>query len=274
VPLLGAISHNVQVLSAGAGLDEVEATQSNTLHLSSLAAGQLSLTGAALNTVGTDKTVRGAISLFGHSAHSIPQMGEATGQLLLQGAQTATLTDLGSTAMGTAAVDGVALAAVMLANSATGAVTLQGLHSPMLQDMLVIGSGDIAVVGQGNSFIDFTTDALGAVQASSFSLTSVQANLVYQLALLHGLVANHPLQVSSTTRSAGSLAQTVSGLETVTITTNSAPSLVGDVGSWIEALAALHGLTVPLVVSANKRSAGLINQAITQVGALTTVTRQ
>ena len=70
------------------------------------------------------------------------------------------------------------------------------------------------------------------------------------------------------------MAQTVSGLETVTITTNSAPSLVGDVGSWIEALAALHGLTVPLVVSANKRSAGSISQAIAQVGALTTVTRQ
>jgi hypothetical protein len=49
---------------------------------------------------------------------------------------------------------------------------------------------------------------------------------------------------------------------------------VGDVGSWIEALAALHGLTVPLVVSANKRSAGSISQAIAQVGSLTTVTRQ
>ena len=129
-------------------------------------------------------------------------------------------------------------------------------------------------MGQGNSFIDSTSEAFGAVQASSFSLTSVQANLVYQLALLHGLVVNHPLQVSSTTRSAGSLAQTVSGLETVTITTSSAPSLVGDVGAWIEALAALHGLTAPLVVSANRRSAGLINQAITQVGTLTTVTRQ
>ena len=69
---------------------------------------------------------------------------------------------------------------------------------------------------------------------------------------------------TATTRSAGSLAQTVSGLETVTITTNSAPSLVGDAGSWIEALAALHGLTVPLVVSANRRSAGLINQAFDQ----------
>ena len=130
------------------------------------------------------------------------------------------------------------------------------------------------MVGQGNSFIDSTSEALGAVQASSFSVTSAQANLVYQLALLHGLVVNHPLQVSSTARLAGSLAQTVSGLETVTITTSSAPSLVGDVGAWIEALAALHGLTVPLVVSANKRSAGSISQAIAQVGALTTVTRQ
>jgi hypothetical protein len=129
-------------------------------------------------------------------------------------------------------------------------------------------------VGQGDSFIDSTSNALGAVQASSFSLTSGQANLVYQLALLHGLVANHPLHVSSTTRSAGPLAQTVSGLETVTITTSSAPSLVGDVGSWIEALAALHGLTVPLVVSANSRNAGSISQAIAQVGSLTTVTRQ
>ena len=157
---------------------------------------------------------------------------------------------------------------------ASGELPMQAHQVQPLDAMLGAGSLALAIAGQSEHHIDNSSDALGAVQASSYSVTPNQANLVYQLALLHGLVANHPLHVSSTTRSAGPLAQTVSGLETVTITTSSAPSLVGDVGSWIEALAALHGLTVPLVVSAYSRSAGPINQAITQVGSLTTVTRQ
>jgi hypothetical protein len=161
-----------------------------------------------------------------------------------------------------------------ITSAGVGAVALLGAQSQSLSDMLGDGFCQINVVGQSDSTITNTSDAFGAVQDSSFAITAGQANLVYQLALLHGLVPSHPLQVSDTTRSAGSLTQTVSGSDTVTITTSSAPSLVGDVGAWIESLAALHGLTVPLVVSATNRSAGPINQAIAQVGSLTTVTRQ
>jgi hypothetical protein len=263
----------VALVSAGAGVEAIEATQTTTSSQTSVAAGKVPLQGSAFSTISTNQVAVGALSLVGHSAHSIPPMGEAAGQLWLQGTQSATL-EWDSWATAIVEVSGAASGSTAMSSVASGALPVQAYQVQPLDAMLGEGSLALAIAGQSEHHIDSSSDALGAVQASSYSVTPNQANLVYQLALLHGLVNNHPLQVTDTSRSAGSLAQVVSGSDVVTITTSSAPSLVGDVGTWIEALAALHGLTVPLVVSANSRNAGPINQAITQVGSLTTVTRQ
>jgi hypothetical protein len=110
-----------------------------------------------------------------------------------------------------------------------------------------------------------------SVQPSLYTISNVRANLIYELALLHGLVPGSPLSVSATQRSAGALTQSISGTDTVTITTTSSEVLQGSLDEWIDALAAVHGLTTPLVVTSTSRSAGSLSQTITTLGDTTTV---
>jgi hypothetical protein len=110
--------------------------------------------------------------------------------------------------------------------------------------------------------------------AGSYSITADRALLIYQIALLHGLDPANPLTVSETTRQAGALSQSIAGTDSVTITTDSQAPFSGDLDAWIDALAALHGLTVPLIVTSVSRNAGSVTQNIASVSGVTTVTRQ
>ena len=110
--------------------------------------------------------------------------------------------------------------------------------------------------------------------AATYSISTGRAALIHQLALLHGLDTANPLTVSATQRAAGVLVQSVSGASTVTVTTSATPVYSGNLDAWIDGLAALHGLTAPLVVTATSRTAGVVTQSIATAGGTTTVTRQ
>jgi hypothetical protein len=58
----------------------------------------------------------------------------------------------------------------------------------------------------------------------------------------------------------------------VTITTVSSDILQGSLDTWIDALAAVHGLTALLVVTATSRDAGALHQVLINDGTTTTVT--
>jgi hypothetical protein len=60
----------------------------------------------------------------------------------------------------------------------------------------------------------------------------------------------------------------------VTVTTNTPAIFSGTLDAWIDDLAALHGLTVPLIVTSISRNAGSVTQNIASVSGVTTVTRQ
>jgi hypothetical protein len=107
---------------------------------------------------------------------------------------------------------------------------------------------------------------------SSYTISAARANLIYEIALLHGLDPAHPLTVNATSRNAGAVSQTISGAATVTITTVSSDVLSTSLDQWIDALAALHGLTTPLVVTNNSRDAGTVHQTLVNAGGTTTVT--
>jgi hypothetical protein len=130
------------------------------------------------------------------------------------------------------------------------------------QRVLALDAKSLAITG-----LPATLDVAGAPVV----ISTTQANLIYEMALLHGLVPGSPLVVTPTSRSAGAVTQTIAGTDTVTVTTVSSDVLVGDVGNWIEQLAALHGLTSPLVTTATSRSAGAISQTFTTVGTTVTV---
>ena len=121
-----------------------------------------------------------------------------------------------------------------------------------------------------NQFFSPSVEVLG-----QYVLTTAQAQRLYQVCLLHGLIAGVPLTVSQTARVAGTLEQAVvdgGGLVTISTTsTQTGTSL--NIGAMVDDLAALHGLTASLIVTPTSRIAGTITQTMTTVGTTTTVAR-
>lgn len=101
-----------------------------------------------------------------------------------------------------------------------------------------------------------------------------QALLLRQLHQIHGLA--EPLLVSATAREAGDLRQSIveSAGEVTVQTIAGSDTFAGDVGVMIEELAALHGLTAPLVVTPTSRVVGSITQLLQASGSQTLVARQ
>lgn len=118
-------------------------------------------------------------------------------------------------------------------------------------------------------------DLSGSYQVGDgYSISPSQAALLYNLYRLHGLA--EPLTVSPSSREVASLQQQVTSLGgATTIETISLPAEAPlDPGLLIEELAALHGLTTPLTVTSEGRTAGAIAQSFSLAGNLTVVTRQ
>ena len=153
----------------------------------------------------------------------------------------------------------------------------------------VVVGGDITVALTGRT-VTALAGALGVVKpapqdyvecgyvadgyVTALTVSQQSAMLIYQLALLNGLIKGSPLAVSSTSRTAGDLVQTISESGAVTITTTATPAGYSqDLDTLIAELAALHGLGVPLSVTATSRSAGSVVQTFSQSGDTTTVVR-
>ncbi len=118
-------------------------------------------------------------------------------------------------------------------------------------------------------------DLSGGYQVGDgYSISPAQAALLYNLYRLHGLA--EPLTVSPSLREVASLQQQVTSLGgATTVETLSLPAeLPLNPGLLIEELAALHGLTTPLTVTSEGRSAGAIAQSFSLAGNLTVITRQ
>lgn len=167
--------------------------------------------------------------------------------------------------------------AAQSATAGSGAITQAHalIAAPSVQDSLASASAIVqahVLVAAACSQAAASSSAAVTQQASSYAISATRANLLYQTALLHGLDVAHPLNVSATERSAGELVQTIEGTDMVTITTISAPPLSGSLDDWVDGLAAIHGLTAPLVVTSTSRSAGALAQSIENAGGVTVVT--
>lgn len=159
--------------------------------------------------------------------------------------------------------------------TASGATVISAEASPTGAAATSLAGGVAVSASAAASVAGVVAQALAGAMAAAASgaveITSAQAQLIYQIALLHGLDPANPLTVSASGRSAGTLIQTITGNGPVVIHTVSAPPLSGDAGAWIEALAALHGLTDDLTVTDSSRAAGAISQTLATDGATTTV---
>jgi hypothetical protein len=90
-----------------------------------------------------------------------------------------------------------------------------------------------------------------------------------------------PLQVSPAARSDGTVVQSIAEAGgVVTVTTlqrptgaTAASALTPQQAAWLEALALVHGLTAPLVVTTTNRTAGALTQTLESDGETVTVTR-
>jgi hypothetical protein len=205
----------------------------------------------------------------------------AVGRVVVQGALAATETGADTFAASGKVIVKGALAVRETgadAASATGAVIVKGA-------LAATESGADTFVATG-SVSNEITGTLAATESGAdtfaaegsaivFQITGIQARRLLQIHLLHGLGIGTPLEVSATARTAGALAQAVSesGV-TVTVATTAAPTTTpADPGALIDELAALHGLTGTLTITAASRSAGSITQTLATAGGTTTVTR-
>lgn len=160
--------------------------------------------------------------------------------------------------------------------SASGQVKILGSLSASESDSDTFSSLGKVII---NGALDASESGSDSFEASgvandTFTLTGTQALLLRKIHALHGLSA--PLVVSSTSRVAGDVVQTVAesgGVVTIE-TTGGNDTLSGSVGQLIEELAALHGITEALEVTETSRIAGGIEQSISVSGGVTTVTRQ
>jgi hypothetical protein len=243
--------------------------------------GSLAITGYAPTLVQTTNqgVVPGAgtLTITGYA----PTLVQTTNQAVAPGVGNLTITGYApivtrtanqsiSPSVGNITITGHAPTLAQTANQAlapgTGSLTITG-HAPTLVQTanqgVIPGTGSLAITG----YAPVVAQAPG-----SYVVSAARANLIYEIALLHGLVPSNPLMVSDTLRSAGSVIQTISTVGTsVTITTVSSDVIQGDLDTWIDALAAVHGLTTPLVVTEASRNAGAIHQTMSNDGTTTTV---
>lgn len=227
------------------------------------ASGLVLVTGSLASTEGADTAAAsGNVSTLpavgALAATEGEDVGAATGRVLVQGSAAAL--ELGDAAGITGAV--------LVQGSASGTEAADALAAAgEVRD--APATGELAASENSDS-----ATAAGTVGTLSLSITAEQALLLQQVAQLHGLL--QPLTVSPTQRVAGDVVQQVveaAGVVTIS-TTGRSDTLHADPGAMIEQLAALHGITAPLVVSATQRSAGAIVQAIAATPQATTVTRQ
>lgn len=235
-------------------------------------------TGTGSNTVDAFTSAgTGAVAISGTGANTTAAFtSSGTGTIPITGTGSNTIADFTQAATGTVANAGIigtgANTVAGFTSASTGQVPISGTGSNTTSQSSS-GIGAVAIAGTGsNTLAAFASAGTGNVQAGSYSITAARANLIYELALLHGLDPAKPLSVSPTSRSAGGLLQTVDGTSTVTITTQASEVLSGNLDDWIDKLAAIHGLTVPLVVTSAGRTAGATSQTFSTVGPTTTVT--
>ena len=203
--------------------------------------------------------------------------GTATGLGSADGVTGKVLGTLGSAA-GTSDVQGILGATAGTTGTASGQSDVVGLGSSVASG---VGSaaGSAVATGVGGKILGTVgTVEIGGgvvgVPAGSYVIDAVQQSHIHRMALLHGLDSGNPLVVSPTSRAAGALVQSVTGTDTVIVTTTAGPDFSGNVDTWIEGLAAVHGLSAPLVVTAISRTAGAVSQTITTLDGVTTVARQ
>lgn len=238
----------------------VAATEASDIAAASGTVSTAPATGVLAVTEGADTAAAsGLVLVLGTlAATEAEDTAQGAGIVLVRGAIAATEGADTAAASGLVPVLGT-LAATEVADTAeaSGTVTAPG------------AIGTLSATEAGD-----TAAATGVAGTITYTLSAEQALLLQQIAQLHGLL--QPLAVSPTRRAAGDLVQDiVEAAGTVTITTTGrGDTLHAGPGAMIEQLAALHGITAPLVVTATQRSAGAIVQAIAATPQATTVTRQ
>jgi hypothetical protein len=195
-------------------------------------------------------------------ASGLGVMGKVLGTLGTTAGVGEALGVMGATSTTTGLAQGTAVAVGRLSAIATTTGAAAG-------DSLTLGVGGLVLGTVGT--VDYLDGGGPGVPEGSYVVDAVHQEYIHQIAMLHGLEAGSPLVVSHDSRRAGGLIQTVSGTDTVTITTIGWPALSGNADTWLDGLAAIHGLTSPMTVTKTTRMAGAVEQTISTVGPETTV---
>jgi hypothetical protein len=205
----------------------------------------------------TNGVATGFGDALGITGKVIGTVGEATGFGDAVGVLGAISTTTG-TAAGTVDVVGSGASVASTTGAALGSCNVLGVGGKVIGTVGTVDiSGGGVTVPEGSHIIDMP-----------------RQEMIHRVALLHGLQSGSPLVVSPTSNSVGGLVQTKSGgITEVTVTTTATPPFSGNVDTWIDGLAAVHGITVPVVINVDGRTAAQVKQKFTALGNVTTVER-
>jgi hypothetical protein len=177
-----------------------------------------------------------------------------------------------ATGSATFATTAAALASSAIsASSATGALST-GINLATGTLSQAISTGALTTQIPLSAISVAQAAATGSLSQSSYNLTLTiaQAQRLEAVWRLHGL--SSPLVVTPTSRSDGVVAQTLSGVGPVTVTTTAMPTGQQPLASWVDDMARWYGLIDPMVEQDASRTDGTLSQTVVTAGGITTVT--
>ena len=245
-----SIQYSLDVLSAGTVVTGRIITLRFGLAVCSVTFPQLSV------LADTDGASSGQGLAAGNTGKVLGVIGASNGFGDAIGTMGATSTTTGA-AVGSVSVTGLASSVAAGVGGAVGSTIVTGIGGKILG---AVGTVDIQGGGAG-------------VPDGGYILDVARQRHIHRIALLHGLESGSPLTVTPNSRSAGGLVQSIEGTDTVVIRTTATPELSGNVETWIDGLAALHGITTELTVTQSSRVAAQVHQSISSTGSMTKVER-
>lgn len=149
------------------------------------------------------------------------------------------------------------------ANPGVGSIQITGYAPTVAQSAhqsILPGVGSIAITGYAPT----------VTQQFTLTMTVQQAARLEAVMRLHGLIA--PLVITPTSRSDGTVTQTLSGAGPVTVHTTGLPTTGNITGTLLDNLSRWYGLIDDIVESDASRTDGTLSQTVVTVGSTTTLT--
>lgn len=262
VNLTGSNSTQANTVNAGAVAQKHNLAGSSSTQVNSVTAGAVAQTHklAASNSAQANTTTAGAVSSSGTLTASNSLQANTTSSGAV--GQTHKLTASNSVQANTTTSGAMIGDGALIGSNSTQPNTTTA--AKVTQKHILTGSNSKQVNVVTGGEVD---------QAARVSMKKLRH--IYNIAQLHGLDPNNPVSVSPQGREAGDTRQTISGdgKTLSAVESQQLSAMSGNAEDWIDALAAIYGITERVEITQSGRTAGFVSQTFTKNGDQMVVSR-